>query len=112
MFRRFTQEVIRCPHEGNERHDRPLPDGIDGRVGNLGKQLLEVVAQVLALLRQYGQRDVRTHGAQRFLARFDHGRQDHPQVFGGKPEGLLHAQQLGRIVIVIRPDGGFQILKS
>lgn len=39
-----------------------LPDGVDGRVGDLGEVLLKVVKQRLMLIGQTGQRCVDAHG--------------------------------------------------
>ena len=48
-----------------ERHHQLLADGVDRRVGYLGKLLTEVVEEELRLVAQYGQRRVITHGRDR-----------------------------------------------
>ena len=57
----FSQQVSVAADEAREGHDQSFPDGIDGRVGDLGEQLFEIAAQVLGLVAEYGQRDVGAH---------------------------------------------------
>ena len=51
-----------------------LPEGVNGRVGNLGKELLEIVEQQLMLFGKHRQRRVVAHGEGRLHAVFRHGK--------------------------------------
>ena len=72
-----------------QRRDQLLADGIEGRVGHLGEQLLEVVVQQPGPLGQDGQRGVGPHGADRLVARLRHGRQEDLEILGGVAEQTL-----------------------
>jgi len=50
-----------------QRHDNLLSEGVNGRVGNLGEQLLEVVKHQRVVLGQAGKRCVIAHRAQSLL---------------------------------------------
>jgi len=50
-----------------QRHDNFLSEGVDGRVGDLGEQLLEVVKHQRVVLGQAGKRRVIAHRAQSLL---------------------------------------------
>ena len=52
MLRRLREQVFGCPHKRNQRHNGAFSNGVNGRVGYLGKKLFEIVRKVLALLRQ------------------------------------------------------------
>ena len=58
----------------DERHHHLFADGIDGRIGDLREELLEVIEQRLRLIGEAGQRRVGAHGADGLLAVVGHGR--------------------------------------
>ena len=58
---------------GHRGGDNRLPDRVDRRIGNLSKQLLEVVIQQLWSVRQHRQGGVRAHGSDRFHPGLGHG---------------------------------------
>ena len=80
-------------NKGHQRHHDRFADRVDGRVGHLRKQLLEVVVQRLVLAGQHGQRAVVAHGADAFFAVGGHGRHQKLDVFLSHAEGLLAVQQ-------------------
>ena len=85
--------------EGHERHDQLLADGVDGRVGHLREELLEVPVEELRLFGENRQRLVGPHGADRLVAGDRHGVEDQLDVLAGIAEVLLAAEQaagLGR----------------
>ncbi len=94
MLGRFVQQVPLLAGEGQQRHHQPFPQGVDGRVGHLGEQLLEVVEQQLGLIGEHGQRRVGAHRAHRLLAVGRHGADDHLQVFPRVAEGPQTLRQL------------------
>jgi len=79
----------RCLQSGDDL----LPHRVDGRVGDLGEELLEVGEQQLRALRQHGQRHVVAHGAEGLHSIPGHGRHEDPQVLVGVPEGVLTLEQ-------------------
>jgi len=89
------EEVALGADGGAGRHDQLLADGVDGRVGHLREELLEVARQAPRLLREDRERRIRAHRADCLAADLRHGR-DQPQVFGGVPEGALRDLELGR----------------
>ena len=91
--RLLVQQVPLPPQEGDQRHHRILPDGVNGRVGDLGEILLEVAEQQLGFVRQHRDRRIHPHGAHRLLARFRHGSEQNPDILFGVPENLLAPQQ-------------------
>ena len=70
----FLQEIaVRADVYGSIGHYF-LPEGVNGRVSNLGKELLEVVEQQLMLLGEHCQGRVVAHGEGRLHAVFRHGK--------------------------------------
>ena len=55
-----------------ERHHQLLADGVDGRIGDLGKLLTEIVEQQLRSVGEHGQRRVVAHRSRRLAARGTH----------------------------------------
>ena len=95
----FGQDVGVRAEEGHERHDQFLADGVDGRVGHLREELLEVPVEQLRLFGEDGQRLVGPHGADRLVAGDRHGVEYQLDVLAGVAEVLLAAEQaagLGR----------------
>ena len=56
-----VQKVRPGPDQRHQRHHQFFADGVDGRVGDLGEALLEIVEKVLGAVRQDGQRRVGAH---------------------------------------------------
>ena len=80
-----------------QRHDHVLADGVDGRVGYLGEQLLEIVVEHAWLVGHHRQGAVVAHRAER-IAQFGHQRQEHElHGLGGVAE-RLHPRQKRRFV--------------
>ena len=93
VLRAFVEQVLLAADKRFQRSDQLLPDRVQRRVGHLGKQLLEIIKQGAVLVRQYRQRRVVAHGADRFVSGRCHGRGQHPQFFNGEAErALLLAQ--------------------
>ena len=92
-----VEQVALRPDGAFERHDDFLPDGVDGRIGDLREQLLEVVVEHPRLVGHHRQRAVVAHRAQG-VAQFGHQRQQH-ELHGLRrvAEGL-HARQQRRLV--------------
>ena len=50
VLRRLIQDIALGPDVADERHHQLFADGIDGRIGDLRKQLLEIIEQRLRLV--------------------------------------------------------------
>ncbi len=68
VLRRLVQNVALGADVADQRHHQLFADGIDGRIGDLRKELLEVVEQRLRTVRETGQRHVGAHRADRLFA--------------------------------------------
>ena len=89
VFRQFLQQIAIGTHKNRGvRHDL-LPDGVNGRVGHLGKQLLEVVEQGLMGFGQDGQRNIHTHGRSGLRPVFRHGQDGVLHLLIGVAKGLV-----------------------
>ena len=90
----FQIEDVRAwADERHEAHHELFADRIDRRVRHLREVLLEVGVKQLRLAGERRQRRVRAHGADRFLARDRHGREEHRHVFLRVAERLLAIEQ-------------------
>ena len=101
VLRGLVQDVALGADVAGERHDHLFADGVDGRIGDLREELLEVVEERLRLVREAGQRRVGAHGTDRLLALFRHRVEDHAQILVGVAEGALAAQQGGGVGAVL-----------
>ena len=94
------------------RGDEFLADRVERRVGDLRKQLREVVVEQARLVRQRGQRRVGTHRAERFFAVGRHRRHQDAQFLVGVAEELLTLRhrlvrgrrQVGRRIEIVDVD--------
>ena len=92
----LVEQVALGAHRGLKAHHELLADRVDGRVGDLGEELLEVVEQRRLAVGEDGQRDVVAHGAVRLGGVARHRPEQHAQVLLGEAEGeLARAQRLG-----------------
>ena len=90
----FVQKILLAADITFYRHHHLFPDGIDGRVGHLGEELLEVVVEQRRLVGENRQRRIRAHGPDRFFAVPGHGSHQQAKIFHGIAEGLLLGQQV------------------
>ena len=74
VLRRLIQNVALGADVADERHHQLFADGVDGRIGDLREELLEVVEQRLRAVGEAGQRHIGAHGADRLFALGAHGR--------------------------------------
>ena len=74
VLRRLVQNVALRADVADQRHHQLFADGIDGRIGDLREELLEVVEQRLRPVGEAGQRHIGAHGADRLLALRGHRR--------------------------------------
>ena len=115
---RLKQVALRA-HVALQGHDDFFPDGVDGRVGDLCKQLFEVVVDHARPITETGQRGIVTHGSNR-IAQFADQRQQHElHGLAGIAKGAHARQQfafcqpgrrLHRLEIGQRDALGFQPL--
>ena len=103
-------EVALRAHEGLGAYDDLLADRVDGRVRDLGEELLEVVIQELRLVREHGERRVVAHGADGVDPVARHRDEDHALVLVGVAEGALEALH-GLVVGHRLVRGGGQVLE-
>ena len=71
-FGRFDEDVGLPAQQSAQRHDHLFSQGVDGRVGHLGKALAERVEERPVFFGENGGRGVVPHGADRFAASSDH----------------------------------------
>ncbi len=93
----LVEDVALGADVADERHDELFANGIDGRVGDLREELLEVVEERLRTVREAGQRRVGAHGADRLFAACAHRAEQDAQIFFAVAVGALAAQQRLRI---------------
>ena len=94
MERGLLEQVTLTANEAFNRSNQFLADGVQGRVSNLGKQLLKVVEKQLVFVGQHGQGGVIAHGTHRLVGRNGHWGGEHPQFLGGVAKGALLLNQI------------------
>ena len=95
----FREEILLRSKSGTQSHDGPFANGINRRIGDLGKELLEVGEKEARIAGKGSERDVIAHRENRFLSTFDHGREHHVKILGGNALGDLVAGELHFIEI-------------
>ena len=103
--RGFREEVPLRSEAGAERHDRPFADRVDGRIGDLREQLLEISEKQPRVCGKHGERDVVAHGKYGFLGALDHWREDHVEFLLGNAVGHLLAREVERREVDLRDVG-------
>ena len=98
VFRLFLQKIAVGADVNGGIGDDFLPQGINGRVGDLSKELLEVVKEGLVLFGQHRQGDVGTHGGDLLAAQLCHGHDGVHNVLIGVAEGLVELIPVGLAV--------------
>ncbi len=92
----LLEEVAARPETGRQGHHQLLADGVNGRVGDLGEELLEVGEEIETAVAEHCQRGIVAHRADGLLAVPRHRGDDHLQLLLGVPEDLvLHQQHAG-----------------
>ena len=105
VFRFFDQQIaVRADVHGRIGDDL-LAKRVDRRIGNLCKQLLEIVEQRLMLLGQNRKRHVDAHGGRRFRAVFRHRQYRVGHVLVGVAECLIQPAAL-RLCVLRHTDIG------
>ena len=89
VFRLLLEQVAVGADVHRGIGDDLLPQCIDGRIGHLGKELLEIVEQRLVLFRQHRQRNVRAHGGDLLRTGAGHGQNGIVDILVGVAEGLI-----------------------
>ena len=100
LARRLRPGLEQVPLGADRRlrgHDQLLADRVDGRVGHLGEELLEVVVQELGPLREDRERRVVAHRAHGLVRFGRHRGHQQSQVLRGVAEGVL--AQLERVFL-------------
>ncbi len=90
---RGLQQIPLRANVAFQRHHDLFADRVDGRVGDLSEQLLEVVVQHPRLVREAGQGGVVAHRTDRVPQLLDHGQQHELHRFDRVAEGLHPFQQ-------------------
>ena len=86
---RLLKQVLLRADGGFQRGDQLFADGVERRIGHLGKELLEIVVEQAGPSGQNGQRDVIAHGADRFFGVLAMGARSILQVLFAVAEDLL-----------------------
>ena len=88
-----VQQIGLGTNEGDQRHHNRFANGVDGRVGHLRKELLEVVVERFIFRRQHSQWAVIAHGANALLTVGSHGGHQEFDVLLGVTKRLLEIQE-------------------
>ena len=111
VFRLFFEKVAgRAQIHSGVGHDL-FPDRVDRGVRHLGEKLLEVAEQRLPGLRQYGKRDVGTHGGNGLRAGFRHRQDGVLYILIGITKGLVQLIPQLLAVLLHLEIGDRQILQ-
>ena len=110
VVRRFREQIAVVAHIDSGVGDDLLTNGVDRRVGHLGKELLEVAEQGLILVVQHRQRNVGAHGGSRLGTGAGHGEDGVAHILIGVAKGLLEAVKSFSGVALYSAVGNGQIL--
>ncbi len=91
------EQVLLGAHRGVGRHDQLFADAVDGRVRDLGEELLEVVVEELGPLGEDGQGRVVAHRSHRLDAFLAHGQHELLNVLAAVAERELSLEH--RLVV-------------
>ena len=80
MPRTRREEIALRPEQSAQGHHQRLADGIDGRIGHLGEELLEIGVEQLGSFAQHRERAVVAHRAERLLALRRHRREEQAKI--------------------------------
>ena len=89
LVRRLVERVAVGAGGGGEAHDQRLAVRVDGRVGHLGEELVEVAEEARRLVAEDRERAVVAHRADRLVPGLGHGRGRAREVLVGVAEGAL-----------------------
>ena len=103
-------EIFLRPNVAFERHNDILSNGIDGRVGDLRKELAEIVIEHTRLVAETGQRGVVAHGSNRIAQLVDERQKHELHCLGGESEGL-HAREQCVLDQAVRSAGDSQVIE-
>ena len=109
--RLFLQQISVTSHIYAGGGDDLFPDGVNGRIGHLSKQLFEVIEQRLMLMVQYGEGRIHTHGADSFGAIQRHISDGSSVFLVCISECFLQSCPFLTRVFLHRKIGDFQILQ-
>src|SRR5260370_8174512 len=76
----FRENVALASDVANQRHHNLFANRVNGRIGDLREELLEVVKQRLRTVRQTSERRIGPHGPNRLLALPSPRHEAHPYV--------------------------------
>ena len=99
---RFAEKVPFGTESGSQGHDGPLTNRVDGWVGDLGEELLEVSKEKPRIAGQGSEWYVVSHREDGLLGSLDHGREDHVKILGGDAVGHLLAREFERFEVYRR----------
>ena len=111
VLRRLAEQILEATDIGPQIHDELLADRVDRGICDLGKELLEVVGELLGGVGEHGQRIVRAHGTERLLAVTPHVDQDLLDILEAEAEGLLPPEERGGIGLLLSRGRGGQVIQ-
>ena len=100
VLRLFIQKVSIGTDVNRGIRDHLLTQGINRGIGNLGKQLLEIIEQQLVLSGEHGKRNIMPHRGRGLHAVFCHRENVIPHVLVGVTENLI--ELVAKLLIVGR----------
>src|SRR5216683_7719418 len=89
----FRENVALASDVADERHHDLFANRVNGRIGDLGEKLLEIIEQRLRTVRETSERRIRPHGPNRLLALRSHRAEDHPQILIAVTKRTLAAKK-------------------
>src|SRR5439155_489225 len=89
MFGSWLEQIVLRANGRLRGHDDFFADAINRRVGDLGEELLEIIEKRLGLVREYSQRRIGSHRAERLGSVFGHRQHEQAQIFKCITEGHL-----------------------
>ena len=93
MLRRLREQILLRAHGGPQRGHQLFTDGVEGRIGHLREELLEVVEKQLGPVGKDRERCVVAHGAHRLFSPRRHGADEDLELLAGVAEGALAFRQ-------------------
>eukprot|EP00732_Lithocolla_globosa_P000647 Lithocolla_globosa_v1_NODE_236_length_4948_cov_18.708359.p3 type:complete len:118 gc:universal NODE_236_length_4948_cov_18.708359:2045-1692(-) len=92
--RRVRQKVALRTNRTDKAHHNFLSDGVNRRVGDLSKQLLEIIVHLAWLFRQNGEGGIITHTSEGLFTSDAHWQQKHLQLFAAEAKHVQLAVRL------------------
>src|SRR6266851_4598376 len=105
LFWPHFQKISLGTNVSLQRHDDTLPNGIDGGVGDLCKQLTEVIIDDTRFSGHSGERRIISHRTKSLISAGDHGEHKEVELFHSETESYESGIGPQRRIINVRSNG-------